>query len=706
MTMLLPDGRAMPGLHPTLMRLATRAAALHRTLQAPRGLLMIVAPFVAIILMQAFFAAFSLSLLSAARAYVAGESQWTKASNSAIYSLARYVDTQDEHYLASFHENMSVPRGDRLARLEIERDDTDHAAAHAGFIAGRNDPADVPLLIWLLETFSGVPMLDDAVVFWRRTDAVIAEVEATARAIEREVDRGTMSGPRVTYWKARVDAVGQRLSPLASAFSEALGAASRQIQNILTAINLFMAALLITLTVWRVRRFLEHRQNVEGELSWQAAHDTLTGLANRRSFEAQVRAALSRIAPGGPGHALAFVDLDQFKIVNDTCGHKAGDALLRRIAATLASHLRGVDLLARLGGDEFGVLLRDCPASQMTEIMERLRVAVQDLGFVWDGRAFATGASIGLVHVDEASVTLEEAMSFADLACYMSKEKGRNRIHVHKHDDAALRQRSGEMNWAQRIHEALEGDLFFLEAQEIVPLGTADAHGQHIELLVRLRDGHGGTVPPAAFIPAAERFGLMPAIDRWVIRTAFATLSRRLTRQGASPIATCAINLSGVTIGDETFLQFLEAQFAQHPVPPSMICFEITETSAISNMDDAAHFIAALRAMGCRFALDDFGVGMCSFSYLKRLPVDYLKIDGSFIRDVMTDPQDRAIVAMMAGIGRVMGKQTIAEFVECAEMAEELRQMGVDFVQGFGVARPFTFDAGSSLPLRPLLQAA
>ncbi|MGH2423883.1 EAL domain-containing protein [Pseudomonas sp. C 49-2] len=447
----------------------------------------------------------------------------------------------------------------------------------------------------------------------------------------------------------------------------------------------------------------QERQYI-ANLSWQATHDALTGLANRREFEFRLEQVLHPTAQRlGERHALMFLDLDQFKLVNDTCGHAAGDELLRHICALLQSDLREGDTLARLGGDEFGILLENCPAAVAEKIAESLRHTVQSLHFVWKGRPFMTTVSIGLVHLGHTPTTLETSLRAADMACYMAKEKGRNRVQVYHADDSELSLRFGEMAWVQRLHMALEENRFCLYAQEISPLGPTDGGDGHIEILLRLHDEAGRIILPDSFIPAAERYGLMTSLDRWVVENVFKLISRCIQERPGRPMAMCAINLSGITIGDEDFLGFLREKFHTYNIPPGMICFEITETSAIANLGSAIRFINELKALGCQFSLDDFCAGMSSFAYLKHLPVDFLKIDGSFVKDMLDDPINRAMVEVINHIGHVMGKRTIAEFVETPQIEQALLEIGVDYAQGYLIERPqlFTFDSLQCRPVRP-----
>ncbi|WP_082814706.1 EAL domain-containing protein [Collimonas fungivorans] len=430
------------------------------------------------------------------------------------------------------------------------------------------------------------------------------------------------------------------------------------------------------------------------QLSYQASHDELTGLINRREFERRLTVAMITSRDQQRQHAVLYLDLDQFKVVNDTCGHAAGDELIRQVSVLLKQRLRDTDTIARLGGDEFGVLLENCPVEHSLRIAEGLRQTVADFQFVWTNKPFTIGVSIGLINLAGEMHTLGQIMSAVDAACYLAKEKGRNRVHEYRLDDSELSIRHGEMEWITRINEALTQEKFCLFSQEIAALGKPPSHGAHFEILLRMLDKDDNLVLPMVFIPAAERYNLMPAIDRWVVSTVFATLAKMRQQGRDREIQTCAINLSGTSIGDSNFLNFVQEQHVKYGIAPQIICFEITETSAIANFAKAAHFIEELRGVGYRFALDDFGAGMSSFAYLKNLPVDFIKIDGGFVKDMLNSPTDYAMVEAINKIGHLMGKQTIAEFAVNERIIGTLTEIGVDFAQGYGIGRPRAFGIG------------
>jgi diguanylate cyclase (GGDEF)-like protein/PAS domain S-box-containing protein len=420
-------------------------------------------------------------------------------------------------------------------------------------------------------------------------------------------------------------------------------------------------------------------------LHYQASHDALTGLINRREFENRLTAAVDNARQDAASrHALLYLDLDQFKLVNDTCGHPAGDQLLKQITGVLQSRVRSGDTLARLGGDEFGILLQSCTLDQAMRIAETLRQAIRDYRFMWQDGALAVGVSIGIVEITRETPTVANVMSAADVACYSAKDQGRDRVRLYKPDDVPERHR--EMHWVSKLTRACDESRFELFYQPIVPIGTTSNEREHFELMLRLRDESGALVTPAEFIPAAERYNIMPSIDRWVVRQALDRLVHR-TGSGIKPF-TIAVNLSGTSLNDERFLEYLIAELSANELAAGAMCFEITETAAIANLGNVVYFMRELKTRGCHFALDDFGSGLSSFMYLKTLPVDYLKIDGQFVENVTRDRVDRSMIEAISQVGRAMGIHTIAERVESAEVLAELARLGIGFAQGFHIAEP------------------
>ena len=426
------------------------------------------------------------------------------------------------------------------------------------------------------------------------------------------------------------------------------------------------------------------------ELAYQATHDALTGLINRREFENRLDHVLSLAREQFNQHALCYIDLDQFKVVNDICGHIAGDELLQQLGTRLSSVIRETDVLGRLGGDEFGLLLHECPLDNAQVIANNILKLAKDFRFVWHDKSFEIGVSIGLVSIDSKSGNIADILSAADSACYVAKDLGRNRVHVFEQNDLELVQRRGEMQWLQIIRHAIENDDLVLMFQPIKNLATNEHDFHSGEILLRMRSKDSAFISPGSFLPAAERYHLMPELDRWVLKTALnyiASIASDATEQFSF-----SINLSAQSLSDDKFLNYVIDTLGKTRVPTRYICFEITETTAIANFSRAIHFISTLRSMGCRFSLDDFGSGLSSFSYLKNLPVDYIKIDGSFIKDIIHNPIDEAMVEAINQIGHLMGIKSIAEFVNNEAIYNRLKKIGVDFAQGNYVSQPVLFD--------------
>ena len=439
----------------------------------------------------------------------------------------------------------------------------------------------------------------------------------------------------------------------------------------------------------RELREAEHRQQhkkAQEVIQHLAYHDSLTGLTNRHEFEKRINHLLTDVSHIKQSNVLLYIDLDQFKIINDTCGHVAGDELLKQLSKVLHSPIRSDDTLARLGGDEFGVLLVNCGREQAEKIANKILEAIKDYKFVWQGKTFSLGASIGLVEFNGLLYKdMSTVLSAADMSCYAAKDSGRNRIHIYDENEVDMLKRQGEMQWVSRISLALEEDRFTLFKQKIIPLQT-DVASYNVEFLIRMLDEHGNLIYPGAFIPAAERYNLATQIDHWVIENAFKTLAMLQAEPNSPDLA--FINLSGSSLSDDTLFLYIREQINDSGIDPSCVCFEITETAAIANLGAAVSFIEEIRHEGFKFALDDFGAGLSSFSYLKTIPIDFIKVDGSFIRGMLDDPMDAAIVESINRIGRVAGLHTIAEFVENSEILNHLVDIGFDYAQGYVIHMP------------------
>jgi diguanylate cyclase (GGDEF)-like protein/PAS domain S-box-containing protein len=430
------------------------------------------------------------------------------------------------------------------------------------------------------------------------------------------------------------------------------------------------------------------------QMSYQATHDPLTGLVNRREFERRLDEAMDTAHAEEAVHMLFYMDLDRFKAVNDTCGHLAGDNMLREVATLIKNEVRDSDFVGRLGGDEFGALLIGCPIEKARQLASDICNAVSDYRFVWKDKIFNIGISIGLVEISHASGTLQDVMSAADSACYMAKQQGRGQVHVYSARDEAVARERGDIQWLRQLQTALHEDGFELAVQPIIAMtGKADS-GPAVEVLIRLSDGGGHTTDSAEFLRPAERYQMMPQIDRWVINSALGAISSGEIKLSAR--RSCAINLSSQTLGDEAFLGFVVESLDRSGVAPSAICFEVTEAAILSNVQHAQRFIEVLHGIGCEFSLDDFGSGLGSFSSLKHLPIDYLKIDGTYTRNLQTDLVNQEMVSAMIKLARTMQFRVVAEQVEHQEDFDWLRDVGVDFVQGYFIEAPSKLGTAAS----------
>ncbi len=438
------------------------------------------------------------------------------------------------------------------------------------------------------------------------------------------------------------------------------------------------------------------------KLSYDASHDALTGLVNRREFEIRVEQVLEAAKSNDVEYAVCYLDLDKFKIINDNCGHVAGDELLRQLGTVLQARIRQGDTIARLGGDEFGVLLNHCSLDNAIQVSKNLLRTIKEFKFAWDQRYFTLGVSIGLVPIDESFGSVSDVLSAADAACYTAKDRGRNRLHIYEPNDKELGHYRGEIQWAAKVKKALRNDEFTLDVQPIVPMLPGASNQQYLEVLVRMMDENGRQIPPGAFLPTVERYNLMGNLDCWVIEHSLKAFGEdpKLLAQ----IGRVFINLSRDSLQDSNFPDIVADLLRAGRLPPHKLCFEITEAAAMSNLTKANQTINSIRELGCRFALDDFGTGISSFAYLKVLNVDYLKIDGAHIRDLADDKGDFEIVKAITHVGHALGREVIAESVESKRVLDALKEIGVDFVQGYTIAPPHNIrQIGAAPPPKSLI---
>jgi diguanylate cyclase (GGDEF)-like protein/PAS domain S-box-containing protein len=437
------------------------------------------------------------------------------------------------------------------------------------------------------------------------------------------------------------------------------------------------------------------------QMSYQATHDALTGLVNRREFERRLQEAMDAAHAEEATHVLCYMDLDRFKAVNDSCGHLAGDNMLREVAALIKDQVRDSDFVGRLGGDEFGTLLAGCPLNKARQIASDICNAVADYRFVWKDKIFNIGISVGLVEISQASGNLQDTLSAADSACYVAKQRGRGQIHVYSARDEAIARERGDIQWLRQLQDALHEGKFELAVQPIIATADNDDTGPAVEVLIRLPDDRGRFANTAEFLRPAERYQLMPQIDRWVVNAALAAINAGEIKLAGK--RSCTINISGQTLADESFLEFVVEALDRSGVAPESICFEVNEGAVTSNIQHARRFIEVLHGIGCEFALDDFGSGLGAFSNLRNLPVDYLKIDGSYTRNLASDQVNQEMVSAMIKLARTMEFRVVAEQVEEQEDFDWLREVGVDFVQGNFVEPPTTLGKSGTGTYRTLI---
>lgn len=766
-----------------------------------------IAPFIGLSVVMAGFAMMVavgvIDMLAAGRAYVGGESIWSRAHHSAVFHLDRFAETGDPEHLRIAREKLEIPLADRLVRLELDKSEPDLERTRALFVAGGNHPADVPGMVRLFRHFRDWPEFSRAVELWAEADVWIVRLDQLTDELDALWSSPAQSVEQITSIRAEISLISRALDEKAHEFSAAVNEGSRWLSSLVFWISLvslaLLVSLLIALFIWAMRgvrrsqrrfwntfehapvgmalvdsegllmdandslcRFLEREpdelitesltqfcdardrsvlrrtlsersqsahallnlesryirpdgslawgklsiaplgeeikglalsvavledisesRSLSAELAYQAAHDQLTGLANRREFERELNHLLHDSSSSSGRHALGLIDLDQFKVVNDTFGHLAGDALLVRLAERIHHCLREGDLLARLDGDEFGIILRNCGIETATQVANRLRDAVGEFRFSWEERPINVSASIGIVEIDGSSRDASLLMQRVDLACYEAKDLGRNQVCVHTESGASSIKRRQEMSWVNRINEAVAANRLRFHGQLIAPASGDD---WRCELLVRLEDVDGTLHTASVFMEAAEHYHVARTIDRWVVSNA---LERIKTLLSCHPrIRTWHINLSGQSVDCENVLPELLGQIKTHNIEPGSLCFEITESAAIHSLEEARRFFNALRELGCQVALDDFGKGLSTFDYLKQLPVDLVKIDGSFVRELAHSELDHAMVRSIHEVARIAGKRTIAESVESIELILRLKQIGIDYLQGHAIHNP------------------
>jgi len=636
----------------------------------------------------------SVMVVSWTRAYAGGLAVWVAAENRAAYLLDEYSESGNPRELKRFRSELGVALALGRARVALQSDPVDVKVARRRLVEGGVPPQDVDGLIHMFRLFRNVPLMNRAVDTWTQADGYLLALQRIASDIQAEYANGTPNAAHLDQLGSQVDEAQARIAPLVADFGNTVGEAARRIVLLLMIVLPLVAAGMVATGIFvvrmlgqRARRDGAELRELTDRLEHQATHDSLTGLVNRRGFESLLAAAIEAQQNTGCGAALLYFDLDQIKVVNDSCGHAAGDELIRQVAWRVQRLAGEGCTMGRLGGDEFALLLPGASGDAAVEFAEQMREQLAGQRFYWNGKTFAVSASIGVLALDRNVPSVAEALSIADQACYTAKDNGRNRVQLYCPADEELRQRRGELQWIERLQAALDSDGFELVAQEIRPLAQARGpRKRRFELLLRMIGADGQLVAPMAFIPAAERYGLMPRVDRWVIARACRELAA--LRASGRPLPTCMINLSGASASDPELADYVAGCLRHNDLDGEHVGFELTETTAVGNLAACSTLMTRLRKLGCLISLDDFGTGMSSFSYLRNLPIDLLKIDRAFIKNVDTDPIDHALVETIHRIGGIMGVRTVAEGVESEEVLGALALIGVDFAQGMYVRRP------------------
>lgn len=660
-----------------------------------RGPLRAAWPLLLIMVLMLALSVASVLVVSWTRAAEHGLLIWAVAEHQAVHELRRYTSDGEEARFQRFSREMDVPAAFDIARLQLKSQRPDLQLVRTSIGSAGVPEADINGIVWLFRVFRHFPPVVRAMDLWTMGGTLAAELQAIGAQVHEQF-QGTPDMARVYELRERADGLHARIRPLVHEFGQMMSVTAHRITSILLVLLPLFAGALVLVGL-AIHRALDLRAagatralcELTARLEHQASHDALTGLVNRPRFDALLNDALARHGQNGEEVALLYFDLDQFKVVNDTCGHAAGDELLRQLAWRLGALVGEAGTLARLGGDEFGLLLPRHSVQDAMPLAERLRVEIAAQRFYWKERTFAVTASIGLVALGRDMRSVADAMSAADQACYLAKENGRDRVHLYLPDDHQVKQRWGEMHWVERLQAALDRDQFLLVAQEIRPIHFQPRRdgspARRFELLLRMIGPDGELVAPMAFIPAAERYGLMPRVDRWVIARACRELAA-LRGEGLE-LPTCMVNISGASASEPGLADYIDGCLRENGLDGNHLGVELTETAAVHNLDACSELMSRLRRLGCPIALDDFGSGMSSFTYLRNLPIDYLKIDSAFIRKVANDPIDHAMVETIQRIAGIMGVRTVAEGVETPDVLEALSLIGVDFAQGNWVRR-------------------